>query len=219
MADTKISALTAVTTPTAASELAVNEGGTSKKLTLEQMRDFVEAATSVRNAATATQTPAANTDTYITNSNLLIPTGRLQAKTMARWRLSITKGAAGTGTPTFNIRVGTSGSGAVGDASRCLFTWPAANTAAADEMEVDITATFRSVGSGTSAVIQGQLRASHELTTTGFGGTALGANIIMNTTGGGFDSTTAVVIGLSNNGGTASAWSILQVHAELLNLT
>ena len=34
MADTKISALTAVTTPDAADEFAVNQGGTSKKVTL-----------------------------------------------------------------------------------------------------------------------------------------------------------------------------------------
>lgn len=38
MADTKISALTAVTTPATASELAVNEAGTSKKITLAQIQ-------------------------------------------------------------------------------------------------------------------------------------------------------------------------------------
>ena len=37
MADKKISALDAVTTPTMASEFAVNEGGTSKKMTLAQV--------------------------------------------------------------------------------------------------------------------------------------------------------------------------------------
>ena len=38
MADTKISALTAVTTPASTDEFAVNQGGTSKKMTLSQVR-------------------------------------------------------------------------------------------------------------------------------------------------------------------------------------
>ena len=46
MANSKISALTAVTTPTAASEFAVNEGGTSKKMTLTQVYE-VPASTQV----------------------------------------------------------------------------------------------------------------------------------------------------------------------------
>lgn len=39
MADTKISALTAVTTPALTDEFAVNQGGASKKMTLEQIVD------------------------------------------------------------------------------------------------------------------------------------------------------------------------------------
>ena len=45
-ADSKISDLTAVTTPTAASEFAVNEGGTSKKMTLTQVYE-VPASTQI----------------------------------------------------------------------------------------------------------------------------------------------------------------------------
>lgn len=37
MADTKVSALTAVTTPTAATEIGCNEAGTSKKITVAQL--------------------------------------------------------------------------------------------------------------------------------------------------------------------------------------
>lgn len=40
MADTKISALTAVTTPALTDELPVNQGGTSKKMTLQQISDL-----------------------------------------------------------------------------------------------------------------------------------------------------------------------------------
>jgi len=41
MADTKISALTASTAAAAANEFAINEAGTSKKLTLQQVCDFL----------------------------------------------------------------------------------------------------------------------------------------------------------------------------------
>lgn len=41
MADTKISALTAASAAAAANEVGINEAGTSKKLTLQQIKDFV----------------------------------------------------------------------------------------------------------------------------------------------------------------------------------
>ena len=41
MADTKISALTAATAAAAANELAINEAGTSKKLTVAQIQDYL----------------------------------------------------------------------------------------------------------------------------------------------------------------------------------
>lgn len=86
-------------------------------------------------------------------------------------------------------------------------------------MKVEITCTLRAVGSGTTAVIEGQLIGQHELTTTGFGGTGLTNTIIVNTTGGGFDSTVASLqAGLSVNPGTGGAWSIRQCHAVIENL-
>lgn len=217
MADTKVSDLGAAGTLTDSDVLLIVNGGASTKVTLNTLTAYFEQRGRQHNASTAAQTPAAATDVYITGSDVPIPANRLQAKTKYRLDLAITKSTAGTGTPTFNVRVGTAG--AVGDTSRCLFTWPAANTAVADEMHVEIICTFRSVGSGTSAVIEGQLEAAHELTTTGFGGTGLGSVIIMNTTGGGFDSTVASLkIGVSVNGGTASAWTIRQAQAVLENL-
>jgi len=49
MADTKISALTAASVAAAVNEFAINEAGTSKKLTLQQIADFL-----VKRAAAAT---------------------------------------------------------------------------------------------------------------------------------------------------------------------
>lgn len=223
MADTKVSAFTADSTPDDADIIGyvdLDGGGAgvhlNKKITFSELTAYFESRARQHNAAVTNQT-ITTTDTYVTNSNVSIPAGRLQAKTKATWMLSITKAAAGTGTPTFNIRYGTAGTTA--DASRLLFTWPAANTAVADEMKVEIDVTFRTVGSGTSAVLEGQLLAQHELTTTGFGGTGLGANIIINTLGSGFDSTPAnSIIGLSINGGTAASWTLRQCKVLLENL-
>lgn len=186
------------------------------KVNLSQLTAYFESRGRQHNSAVATQVTGAS-DVYITNSDVPIPAGRLQAKSKYRLDLSITKGAAGTGTPTFNVRVGTAG--AIADTSRCLFTFPAANTANADEAKVSLMVTFRSVGSGTSAVLEGQLLVDHELTSTGFGGTGTTNTIIINTTGGGFDSTVAgLKIGCSVLAGTSGAWSIRQAQAVLENL-
>jgi len=212
-----VSDLTAAGTLADADVMLIMNGGASTKVSLTQLTTYFESRGRQHNASVAAQNPAANTDVYITGSDVSIPDGRIQAKSKYRLDLAITKGAAGTGTPTFNVRVGTAGSTA--DASRVLFTWPAANTGVADEMHVEIICTFRTVGSGTSAVIEGQLEAAHELTTTGFGGTGLGSIIILNTTSAGFDSTVSGLrIGVSHNGGTASAWTIRQAQAVLENL-
>lgn len=220
MADSELEALTALALGTIADTDVLYvvdvSAGTGHKVDLTTLTSYFEQRARQHNSVIASQVTGA-VDVYITGSDIAIPANRLQAKTKIKWELSITKGAAGTGTPTFNIRVGTAG--ALADTSRCLFTWPAANTAVADEMKLTIMATFRAVGSGTTAVIEGMMLAEHELTTTGFGGTGLGSNVIVNTTGGGFDSTVAgLKIGLSVNPGTAGAWTIRQGHAVLENL-
>lgn len=57
MADTKISGLTAVTTPDPADEFAVNQGGTSKKVAGSQLHSYVDPLTL---AASSPSAPAAN---------------------------------------------------------------------------------------------------------------------------------------------------------------
>ena len=216
MADSKVSELATATTLDDADVLPIVNGAVSKKVSLTTLTAHVSSHMEQANAAVTTQVTGA-TDVYIAGSNIPITANRLQAKSLYRLDLSITKGAAGTGTPVFTVRFGTAGT--TGDASRCALTWTAANTAVADEMKVEIVCVFRTVGSGTTAVIEGSLLAQHRLTTTGFGGTGLGANIILNTTGGGFDSTVAnSIIGVSVNPGTNGAWSIRQANAMLDNL-
>lgn len=216
MADAKVSALAAVSTLADADVLAIVNAASLKKVSLTQLTAYFEQRSRQNNASVANQSVGA-ADTYLTGSDVLIPDGRGQAKAKYNLRIAISKTAAGTGTPTLNIRVGTAGTTA--DTSRCLFTFPAANTAAADTAWFEAMLTFRTFGSGTSTVLQGALKIEHQLTATGFGGTSQGANMFVNTTGGGFDGTVPNLrIGASLNGSTGAVWTVTQVDAVLSNL-
>jgi hypothetical protein len=68
MADTKISALTAVTSLTGTSELAVNEAGTSKKVTVNQLNAFSHTLIS-GNSGTANQQAAPSETWQLLTSN------------------------------------------------------------------------------------------------------------------------------------------------------
>ncbi len=75
---------------------------------------------------------------------------------------------------------------------------------------------FRTVGSGTSAVLASRCSLTHSLSITGL---STSVSPITTATSGGFDSTVAAsIIGLSLNGGTSAAFTITLVEAELFNL-
>lgn len=210
MADTKISALTAVTTPAGTDEIPVNQGGTSKKLTLTQVNAYAEpvSAASVANQVVATS------DTYIAGSGLTIVPSRLQAGTFYRCKLNIVKTGAGLAAPVISVRLGTLGT--TGDTARNTLTL-AAQTAVIDEGELEIMTNFRSVGSGTAAVIVSHSKLSHRLATTGLSVTATNSFVL--STGTAFDSTTVTKMGLSINPGASSSWTVSLVQADLLNIT
>lgn len=210
MADTKVSALTAVGTPAGTDELPVNQGGVSKKITLSQIGSYVDP---INNASVANQGAGFAVDTYLTGSQIALPVARLQAKTMYRCKFNVSKTAAGIATPIINVRIGTAQ--ATTDAGRVSLTF-AAQTAAIDAGFIEVFVTFRSVGSGTSAVISGVGTIAHQLAATGL---STSQTSVVSSTGAGFDSTTAgTYIGLSVNGGTSAAWTVNLVQAELFNL-
>ena len=78
MADTKISALTAATIAAAANEFAINEAGTSKKLTLQQIADFL-----VKRAAAATVAAGAYTTQLVLAANSADITGLVLTTVMS----------------------------------------------------------------------------------------------------------------------------------------
>jgi hypothetical protein len=208
MADTKISALPAVSTPAGTDEFPVNQGGSSKKITLAQVQGYVKPIIKV---ATATQAIAA-ADTYVTDSRLLLPaSARQQAGMFYRARLILTKTAAGTAAATITFRTGTAGT--TGDTSRATLA-TVGPTAVVDTACLDILATFRAVGA--SAIISTWLKLDHDLAATGFGNRAMFQS---QTTSATFDSTTASLgMGVSIAAGTSSAWTLQACTAEILNL-
>lgn len=151
-------------------------------------------------------------DTYLTGSGLVIPAGlTLQVGTTFRWRMFMTKTAAGVAAPIWVVRVGTAGT--VADAAILTFTGPA-QTAVIDTGTVEITAVLRNVGA--AGILAGGLLLSHNLAATGF------ANIAQPTlqvTSAGFVTTTAnLIVGVSINPGAAGVWTHQVVQSEMLNI-
>jgi hypothetical protein len=169
---------------------------------------------SSKNAAIANQGAGFATDTYLTNSDILIPSWSMQAKTVFKWTLMATKTAAGVATPIYNIRIGSLRT--TGDTTRLTLTGPA-QTAIVDKGILTIIVTVRSVGA--SGVIQGNASWQHTGTAasstigTGFANDGSGH---VDGTSAGFDNSNlgGSYIGLSINGGASASWTVTQVIAE-----
>lgn len=168
----------------------------------------------LRNSSIANQTGFA-ADTYLVGSSFVVSAGIWQARTTYRCLFDMVKTAAGTAAFTVNIRLGTLGT--TGDASVCSLAF-AVGTAAIDTGFFQVMATFRSVGGGTSAVVQGQIKCDHALAATGLITTGASGFGLINTTGGGFNSTTQTTIGISVNGGASFAGTNTQVQSELWDI-
>lgn len=210
MADTKISALTAASVVADANEFAINEASTSKKVTALQLAAYI--GESVRNVSTADQTISAAT-AYVTNSNLAIPVGKLRVGTVLRWRLAVTKTAAGTTAGcAIIVKLGTLGT--TGDTSVLTFTF-GTPTGAADTAYFDVEVVVRGPLSS-SGVLAGIARMVHNLAATGFSTLPSEAIAVVSSS---FDVTTASLIaGLVITTTTASAWTVKLVTAEAKNL-
>ncbi len=152
-------------------------------------------------------------DTYLTGSGLVVPTGlALQVGTTFRWRLVMTKTAAGVAAPIWVLRVGTAGS--VADTARLTFTQVALQTGAIDTGFVDIIAVLRNVGA--AGILAGGLWLNHVLAATGF--STLTTNVLQ-VTSSGFDTTVpGTIVGLSVNPGSAGVWTHQVIQSEMLNI-
>lgn len=167
------------------------------------------------NAALVTQSGFA-ADTYVTNSDILIPSIGLQAKTNFRWRISASKTAAGVAAPAYNIRIGAARTTA--DTARVALAGPA-QTAIADIGTLNVMATVRNIGA--AGIIQATAWWDH----TGTAASSTGGTGFANDSSGhvqgasaAFDNTAAAIaglfVGLTVNGGASAAWTVTQCVAE-----
>lgn len=209
----KISALTTVSSPADADLVPIVDASTTKAITLNSLTAYFEQRGRQNNASVANQTPTGATDTYLVGSDVAIPAGRLQAKSRYRMVMYCQKTAAGAAAMVLAVRIGTAGSTA--DTARATITF-ALQTAAVDNGRVDLDVTFRTVGSGTSAVIRADALLDHQLAATGW--TVLNSDV-KGVASAGFDSTVAnLKIGCSAIMGSATVATITSVAAELFNL-
>lgn len=150
-----------------------------------------------------------SSDTYLAGSNLPIPGSGPIAGMIYEATFDVAKTNVGTATPIITVRIGTAGT--TSDTGRLTFTF-GAGTAAADTGEFKVHAMFRTVGSGTSAVLQGRSRLVSNLATTGLSNAVKALQV----TSSGFDSTgTSQIIGLSYNGGASAVHTVQLVEASL----
>jgi hypothetical protein len=164
------------------------------------------------NFSTASQAPAAASRTYLTGSAITMPSGKIQIGTCFRWRMSVTKTAAGVAASTFDICFGTAGTTA--DTARVSFTKPA-GTAVVDEGFIEIMATCRGPLSS-ACIVAGNFRMIHNLAATGH---LVISAAVVTTISAGFDVTGATLIaGVCVTSGAADAITFQQVQAEAWNL-
>ncbi len=151
-------------------------------------------------AALTSDTVANATDTYLTELRVPI-SGRIKAGSFFKFKLKMSKTAAGTATPIFNVRVGTNGS--VSDTARVTHTL-LAQTAAADDGWAELLVTVRNVSA--TGVIASSMLFCHRLTTTGLANAA--QEQILSGTSATFDLTAAgLFLGLSVNPGASGVWT------------
>lgn len=206
MTDTKTSGLTDYVAPIGADMFPMVD---TINGTLKGMR-AATAHWEYANQSTSQQGAGFAADTYLAGSNIPIPNGAPYVGTAYHAWFDVTKTAAGTATPIITLRIGTAGS--TSDAAICTFTF-GAGTAAVDVGQFEIHVVFRTVGSGTSAVVQGICNLTSNLTTTGLSN----AKKAVVVTSAGFNSTTAsLIIGASYNGGTSASHTIQLVRSELM---
>lgn len=202
MSDILLDTQATPTTPAAGKAILYADSGTKRGVNIEDsgtVRGILS-----RSVSNASQGAGFAVDTYITSSNLLIPTCGIQVGQTYRWRVALSKTAAGVAAPIIIIRLGAAG--AIGDAAIVTLTGQAA-TAAISGGFLDVQASIRSVGAA------GVMAASFGFATgiLGFGGGIDGVSAGFDTTG-----RSGQFMGVSYNGGAAAVITVTNVTAELI---
>lgn len=200
-------------TPSSAFLRVYPDSTTKRWASVDDTGDCVIYPVQYVNASVAAASAAFAADTYLSGSSITIPVaGDWEVAEQYRCRFDMTKTAAGVAAFTVIVRMGTAGT----TADTAILTLAfAAGTAAVDSGMIEVIVNFRTVGSGTSAVIAGTMTCAHHLAATGLHSTgASGYGMIFGTSAG-FNSTTPTIIGLSVNGGASFSGTCTQVQSEL----
>ena len=211
MADILIDTQGAPTTP-AASTGVIYIDSTNKEVT---NTDESGKSKCLRTLTNTGSTTTAGADIYIVGSGITVPPSLARVGAMFMWSLNMSKTAACTSAPIYNIRVGTAGT--TGDTARLTFTSAQSQTAATDNAILQIQCVVTTAGA--SGIINGGYQLGHKNSTTGFCATQMDAQ--GPTASAAFDLTVAsLIFGLSINPGNTGAnavWTI-QCYAQGLNL-
>lgn len=199
MADSKISALTADTSLTGAEEFAINDAGTSKKVTGTVLQQFINGSSAY---STAAQSITAATVTYLTGSGILVPASGLIAGQVYRWYIGVSKTAAGTAAPIWTFR---SGSAQTTADTTILTVTGTAQVATLSGTLIVVTCHVRAV-SATVGVVVGSINTG--AASFGIGGSVVSGSYNNSAEAGKY-------MGLAVNSGTSAAWTVNSVMGEL----
>jgi hypothetical protein len=195
MADTKISALTAVATPAGTDEFGVNQSGTSKRLTLAQAATFVGPLVTASGAAPSTGALNGN---GIGSMTIVLNTAD-NAVTTVETVLNVTSVVAGTYLFEYFI-VWRSGTTTVGCSFNVDYSGTVTRVRATRYMQTTGTTAASGVSDGVAATLTGNL-VEHHSTVTDNG--ALGPNTgVGSTTEDQYDYIRGTLV--VSNGGTLS---------------
>lgn len=98
----------------------------------------------------ADQVVNAATLTLITGSVIPVPAQGFSAGLSFRWKIGMTKSAAGIAARTFFVRIGTAGT--IADTAVATFTNAAVGTAAIDQATMEVELTVRTIGAAATAI-------------------------------------------------------------------
>ena len=140
-------------------------------------------------------------DAVLTGTVVTMATGGWAAGMQYQATFDMTKTSSGVAAPVISVRMGTAGTTSDGAVTTITF---GAGTAVADSGIFEVWINFRTVGSGTSAVVEAVANCRHNLAVTGLTSTgAAGNGTVIGSSSSGFNSSACSKLHISFNGGTS----------------
>jgi len=214
MAEIILDSQSAPETP-ASGKLAIYPESSLRFLSARDENGYVHKLNRRTNFSTVAQSFVGTIGTYIVGSKFSVSPEFLSLTAVFKWRISLTKTAAGSGASTFALRLGPFGT--ISDISIVSVT-KQSGTAAIDEAWIDLFAVQRLIPPGTqqTRAFSFALRLVHNLNTTGH---ATVPFLSAQTTSAVFNEVLVnQIIGLSFTQGPSDATTMQMVQSEAYNV-